>query len=317
MCEVVPPPPPSAAAPSLFGRLLACCYPQARGLNVPKFQPDGHSDWRTSKDRSFIDRQVSQGSRPVDEMTRSDEDDDDEDNNKTDGDRSTEESRRKSVQDRIKMLAESGESSRSSNSVDAQDLECVKESGLLSIKERKKMLDSATSAPEIDKPMTHRRKSAGAARLRQRSTRLFCELCGLECFPNEVVRHQGLTYHDACFKCGGCGRSLRDVECGTLDDDDLLYCSFAGGYLGCLQRIRLAKAGLESVREAPNQRLSETETAEVGTAKKEAVESIADSLESIIEGMVPRCGICGGTFAAADKMVMQGCVKVVPVPHFL
>ena len=64
-----------------------------------------------------------------------------------------------------------------------------------------------------------------------------------------------------------------------------------------------------AAKEALNQRLSETDLTQTKAAKERAIELVGDELEKIVQGMAPRCALCGGTFAAKDKLLIQGMVK--------
>lgn len=175
-----------------------------------------------------------------------------------------------------------------------------------SIAERRAMLEKKTTPP----PPPERTRSASAEKLRaMRSARAAprCGFCGLDVFAAEAQRSRGEVYHAACFRCGACGKALAGVQWGARADDDLMYCDDLR--LGsCLQKLKTRD--LDHEREAANQRLSASDARATASAKLKAVEVIGDELEQLVSKLVPRCALCGGTFGASDRMVMQGMTKI-------
>jgi len=158
-------------------------------------------------------------------------------------------------------------------------------------------------------PKLERKASLEAvARLRESTSKKSCAACGCDLFSTEQVVKHGLYYHGRCLRCAGCGRSVADVPFGLMED--LLYCDESGSGRSCLQKARQLQSSSEEVlREAENQRLSDSDVADLGRAKGCAVDLIGDDLEKIVRAMAPTCAVCGSRFLAKDAIVMQGMVK--------
>ncbi|KAJ1449329.1 hypothetical protein M885DRAFT_590491 [Pelagophyceae sp. CCMP2097] len=184
-----------------------------------------------------------------------------------------------------------------------------------SVAERRQMLRDSTKSNAEALP---RRPSAGlkkAALLRSRTVSKACALCGLDVFPGmdceKSKKDPDKTwYHAKCFKCAACGRSLRGTQHGQLaEGDDVLYCDER--IISCLRRLSNASNAQTAEKESENQRLSETDIGMVKSARGDAVLQIGDDLERIVGrgAMAPKCALCGGPFAAKDRLVIEGMRK--------
>ena len=157
---------------------------------------------------------------------------------------------------------------------------------------------------ELVEVRARRKRNTDALRHRGSSAEA-CALCHRKVFPTESLKWRGAAYHRACFRCSQCARSL-------AAEGDLLshWCGGVPFCESCWKRQQLRKSGLT----ASTGVIFKGQTAAAAGLRRlpshggdvdGVLEAIGDELEAALDGMVPRCEICGAHFAAKDEVVVR------------
>ena len=151
-----------------------------------------------------------------------------------------------------------------------------------------------------------------------------CALCQKRAYATEATTDScGRTFHRACLKCLGCGRQLGGTSAIPFEivgtgNRAVIYCNAPSDPHSCYSRLseQQARMGTTANLASPKRRARSFVRATLAGTKVAVdreehgditgvLEVIGAELEAALDGLVPRCDICGATFDATDVVLVR------------